>query len=196
MQSQDQSQPPRSIWRISIRGLSEQAKSELLSKMPIHEGSVLSEQLLQEALQLAKMVDPRLEVFVNKAPGPEASHDIPPKLRDKLGPLPHGNAVNVTFYDPAKVPQRIKVEARVQDSMSIEKAMPVCSDAHVTGVVQLAVIVGKDGTVTKINPIAGPERLVEAAVDAVKHWKYRPTLLNGLPVEVQTTVDVSFASTQ
>lgn len=67
MQSQDQSQLPRPISRIFFRGCSKETQTELLSKMPIHEGAVLSDELLQRALQAAKALDGRLEILVNRA---------------------------------------------------------------------------------------------------------------------------------
>ena len=151
---------------------------------------MLSDDLLQQALQVAKTFDQRLEIFVSEAPRPEA-------FRDKLK-LPPKGAVDVNVYDPATVPRRIRVESRVQESMLIEKVMPVCpqpaGEAAAAGVVQLAVIVSKDGTVMQINPLAGPQLLIDPAIEAVRQWKYRPMLLNGLPVEVQTAVDVPVAA--
>jgi protein TonB len=101
------------------------------------------------------------------------------------------------FYDPASLPQRIRIDGSEQESMLVEKVMPVYprqteEEARETGVVQLAVVVGKDGTVIDVKPVAGPELLIDSAMDAVRRWTYRPTLLNGFPVEVQTDVEVSF----
>jgi hypothetical protein len=186
VQSENQSQTPRTISRIDFRGLPEQLRTELLAKMPIQKGAKLSAELLQEALRVAKSFDQRLDIQVNEAP---SSPNVPPQFKD---------TVAVIVYDPAAVwPQRIKLQASALDAMAIEKVTPVCPrqllDAPRTGVVQLAVIVAKDGTVKEVDPLTGPESLVEPAIDAVRRWKYRAVLLNGLPVEVQTTVDVSFA---
>jgi protein TonB len=56
------------------------------------------------------------------------------------------------------------------------------------------VVIAKDGTVANIEVAAGPPLLAQAAIDAVRQWVYRPTLLNGVPVEVATTVEVNFAA--
>jgi protein TonB len=122
---------------------------------------------------------------------------IPENFGNRIIPSACDDAVNVTVYDPASLPQRIRIEGSVQDSRLVEKVAPVypsqCEeDAYEAGAVQLSVVVGKDGTVKDVRPLAGPELLMDAAIDAVRWWRYRPTLLNGLPVEVQTTVDVSF----
>jgi TonB family protein len=64
---------------------------------------------------------------------------------------------------------------------------------RVQGVVRLHAIIGKDGTVHELSVISGPALLTDAALQAVRQWRYEPTLLNGEPVEVDTTIDVIFA---
>ncbi len=65
-------------------------------------------------------------------------------------------------------------------------------DAGIQGIVKLHVIIGKDGSVSQVEAISGHPLLIQAAIDAVRQWKYRPTLLNGEPVEVDTTIDIIF----
>jgi protein TonB len=62
--------------------------------------------------------------------------------------------------------------------------------------VRLAVDISPEGKVVSVNAQSGPDVLVQAAVEAVRQWTYRPTLLNGEPVEVLTTVDVNFTLSQ
>ena len=64
--------------------------------------------------------------------------------------------------------------------------------ARVQGTVHLLGVVSKDGTIQKLQVLGGHPLLVAAAVDAVKQWVYRPTLLNGEPVEVIAPIDVIF----
>ncbi|MFZ0921965.1 MAG: energy transducer TonB, partial [Candidatus Acidiferrales bacterium] len=64
--------------------------------------------------------------------------------------------------------------------------------AHVSGTVVLHAIIAKNGNVQEITVISGPSLLRQAAIDAVKQWQYQTTLLNGEPVEVDTTVSVVF----
>lgn len=68
----------------------------------------------------------------------------------------------------------------------------IAKAAHVSGTVVLHTIIAKDGSVKDLKVISGPDFLVGAAMDAVKQWTYRPTLLNGQPVEVDTTITVIF----
>ena len=64
--------------------------------------------------------------------------------------------------------------------------------AGVQGVVRFTAVVGKDGKIQNLKVISGPPPLVDAASEAVKRWVYRPTLLNGQPVEVITEISVNF----
>jgi protein TonB len=64
--------------------------------------------------------------------------------------------------------------------------------AHVQGTVVLGAIIGTDGTVKDLHVVSGPDQLQQAALDAVRQWRYRPYLLNGDPVEVRTTINIIF----
>jgi protein TonB len=63
---------------------------------------------------------------------------------------------------------------------------------HVQGTVHLHAIISSDGRITSLEVVSGHPLLVQAALDAVRQWRYRPTLLNGEPVEVETTISVEF----
>ena len=73
---------------------------------------------------------------------------------------------------------------------------PLAKQARVTGTVSLAVDIGKDGVVLNVELISGHPLLADAAISAVKQWVYKPTLLNGEPVEVSTMVDINFTLAQ
>ncbi len=60
------------------------------------------------------------------------------------------------------------------------------------GDVVLHAIIDKDGRVSELQVISGHPLLVKSAMDAVSQWRYQPTLLNGQPVEVDTTITVTF----
>ena len=78
----------------------------------------------------------------------------------------------------------------------MKKVTPVypkaAKDAHIQGQVMLDVTISKEGHVTSVEPVSGPAELIQSAVDAVKQWEYRPTLLNGNPVEVKSDVLVNY----
>jgi protein TonB len=70
-------------------------------------------------------------------------------------------------------------------------------EARVEGVVVLQVQIGKDGTISDIKVISSSDpRLLPGVVDAVKQWVYKPSMLNGEPVEVITTVTINFSLQQ
>ncbi|MGP8243366.1 MAG: energy transducer TonB [Bryobacteraceae bacterium] len=100
----------------------------------------------------------------------------------------------------AVVPQRIRVGGNVQAANLINQVRPIypplAKQARISGVVELSAIIGKDGRVQDLKVVRGHPLLVQAALDAVKNWVYRPTLLNGEPVEVSTTIDVNFTLSQ
>ena len=69
---------------------------------------------------------------------------------------------------------------------------PEARAAGISGSVVLQARIGKDGVVQNLSAISGPAELQAAAIDAVKQWVYRPYLLNGAPVEVNTTITVNY----
>jgi len=62
----------------------------------------------------------------------------------------------------------------------------------ITGMVAMRAIISKEGNIANLNVISGPQELRGAATDAVSNWTYKPYLLNGQPVEVDTTINVNF----
>jgi protein TonB len=75
----------------------------------------------------------------------------------------------------------------------VEPAYPaIARAAHISGVVHLHAIIGKDGTVRELQVMDGNILLAQAAKVAVATWRYQPTRLNGEPVEVETYITVNF----
>lgn len=99
-----------------------------------------------------------------------------------------------------QTPQRIRVGGQVQAANLIRQPKPVypplAKQARIQGTVRFNAIIGKDGTIQNLTLISGHPLLVPAAQEAVKQWLYRPTLLNGEPVEVATVIDVNFTLSQ
>jgi protein TonB len=100
----------------------------------------------------------------------------------------------------AATPQRIRVGGNVQAANLIKKITPpypqLAKQARIQGTVRFTAIIGKDGTIQNLQLIQGHPLLVPAAQEAVKQWVYKPTLLNGEPVEVVTQIDVNFTLSQ
>jgi len=93
-------------------------------------------------------------------------------------------------------PKRIRVSQGVTEGrliLRIEPRYPVIAlTARVQGTVVLNAVISKAGEIQNLVLISGHPMLVQAAIAAVKQWRYRPYLLNGEPVEVETTVNVNF----
>ena len=97
---------------------------------------------------------------------------------------------------PPPPPKRIRVGGSVQRANLIRQVRPVypplARQARIQGTVKLTAIIAKDGSIQKLEVMGGHPLLIPAALSAVKQWRYKPTLLNGQPVEVVTQVDVNF----
>jgi protein TonB len=93
-------------------------------------------------------------------------------------------------------PKRIRVSQGVTKGLLIQKIEPkyplLAMQARIQGQVFLMAIIGKDGDIKQLSLVSGHPVLVPAAIEAVRQWRYRPFLLNGEPVEVETSVTVTF----
>jgi len=93
-------------------------------------------------------------------------------------------------------PPFIKIGGNVAQANLLSQAKPVypaqAKAARVQGIVTFTATIGKDGHIENLELVSGPPLLVQAAMEAVRQWVYKPTLLNGQPVTVVTTIDVNF----
>ena len=120
---------------------------------------------------------------------------------DLKQPIGNGDVINTRLPAPpasAASVRRIRVDGQRQLANLIEgtKVQPVypplARSAHIQGSVLFAAIISQQGTVDNLKLIRGHPLLVNAASQAVKQWRFRPSLLNGEPVEVDTTIEVNF----
>ncbi len=93
-------------------------------------------------------------------------------------------------------PKRIRVPARMAEANLVydvaPKYPPEAGRARIEGTVVLLAVIGKDGTVEDVRVKSGLSLLAQAAIEAVKQWRYRPYLLNGEPVEVDSQITINF----
>lgn len=117
------------------------------------------------------------------------------EIRFFIGLLLVGLAITPAFPQDA-VPQRVRVSQGVASALVADKVDPVypplARQARIQGTVVLHVIIGKDGGIATLDLVSGHPMLAPAAIAAVKQWKYRPYLLNGEPVEVDTQILINF----
>src|SRR5215472_3048791 len=105
------------------------------------------------------------------------------------------SGVNTTV-PKAATPQRVRVSQGVSQGLLLHKVQPqyppLARQARIQGVVVLQALIGKDGNIQNLHVVSGHPMLTNAALEAVKEWKYKPYFLNGEPVEVETTINVNF----
>jgi periplasmic protein TonB len=152
-------------------------------------------------------------VFETRSASPQnASVDIAVDAPPGLAPAGLGGETsrlgtfipNVVAPPPPKPPvdapkppsAPIRVGSGVQMAMLVRKVIPeyppLARSARISGVVRLIGTIGKDGTIRNLQLVSGHPLLARAALEAVGQWVYKPTLLNGNPVEVIAPIEVSF----
>jgi TonB family protein len=105
--------------------------------------------------------------------------------------------ISLSYLSAAQaVPQRVRVSAAVGNGLLQSRVNPtyppLARQARIQGTVVLKVTISKSGDVGDVQLVSGHPMLAPAAIEAVKQWKFRPYLLNGNPVEVETSVQVNF----
>jgi protein TonB len=154
-------------------------------------------QIFQGQLQAPRQIPNA--IFTPAGPEPDAPAGIGP-LDASLGTP--GGVGDVFRTQPApkvvhpdsKGP--VSVASTVAAGLLIRKVIPqypqLAKTMHVEGTVALAATISKAGTIVNLRVVSGPPMLQQAALDAVSDWRYRPYLLNGQPVDVETTINVVF----
>jgi TonB family protein len=93
-------------------------------------------------------------------------------------------------------PERVRVGQGIMQGLKIHDAAPIYPEearqSRVQGTVLLRAVIGKDGLISKLDFISGPKQLIQAAMGAVRQWRYKPYILNSEPVEVDTQITVNF----
>ena len=103
-----------------------------------------------------------------------------------------GSIVSATPMAMPKIatPHRVRVSSGVTSGLLVRKVTPayppLARQARIQGQVRLQAQISKNGDIENLQLISGHPMLAPAAIEAVKQWKYKPYLLNGEPVEVET----------
>jgi len=131
---------------------------------------------------------------------PEAVTDAPAPSMAGIAAAGNGEALpNLTDSQsnaPTPVLQTLNVSQGVSQGLLLKKVQPAypanALRLRLEGAVQLMATISKNGEISAVKVLSGEPQLARAAADAVKQWKYKPYLLNGAPVEIQTQVTVNF----
>ncbi|MGC2186558.1 MAG: energy transducer TonB [Terriglobales bacterium] len=110
----------------------------------------------------------------------------------------HSALVPVKTFDPPPV-KRIRVASRVVEANLIHDVAPQyppeAGRARIEGTVVLLAVIGADGSVKDLRLESGLPMLAQAAIDAVKQWRYKPYMIDGEPVEVDSRITINFTLT-
>jgi protein TonB len=97
---------------------------------------------------------------------------------------------------PTPVLQTLNVSQGVSQGLLTKKVQPIyprnALSMHIEGSVEVMATISKTGDISHVKVLSGDGQLAKAATDAVKQWKYKPYLLNGDPVEIQTQITINF----
>jgi Gram-negative bacterial TonB protein C-terminal len=98
---------------------------------------------------------------------------------------------------PQPIDKRIRVSERVLEGIVLKKVLPrppwSGEPAHEKGVVAIAVLVDYDGTLKSTSPISGDPVLADVAAHAIHQWQFKPFVLNGEPVQVESRIVMKFS---
>jgi protein TonB len=133
-----------------------------------------------------------LKMLAGKEPPPSTGFGGMEGLGGAGGNVFGGKNPNVKIASP----RVMNISAGVAGGLLIQKTAPVypqiAKEARVSGTVVIQATISKGGQVENLRVVNGPTMLRQPAMDAVRTWRYRPYLLDGEPVEVETTVSVTF----
>jgi TonB family protein len=169
------------VERIDLSTVPAPLRDKVAAALPLHVGEQIDSETAAKLKSSLANIDEHLETVIGRS----RDGGVIVRVGLKGAASPAGGA-----------PQRIRVGGNAQQMNLIEKVTPAyppeAKEQRIQGNVQFTATIGKDGRVMSLELISGDPILAEAARQAVQQWVYRPTLLNGEPVEVLTQIDVNF----
>ncbi|MHB8753928.1 MAG: energy transducer TonB [Candidatus Acidiferrales bacterium] len=183
--------------RIPYRG------SDTVKQIPAHQPGRSprlrrNDAILFEPLRIPPHIDKSNSAMEESITPPFFAESGPGVPSDMPG-VPQGTGNDISMIlRPARrtYPQIVRRSEGVQSGMLVYRVEPrypqLAVSAGFWGTVQLRAIIGRDGRVRSVEVLSGNPLLTHAAVAAVREWRYRPTLLNGEAVEVETLITVRF----
>ena len=185
---------PATLDSIQIFGASPELEQRVRAALPAHEGDPVVvtayrngapvSGIMTEILATVRQIDEHFtgSLLMNRDGSATVRLMLvtPPQTAGVPGIITNDRPAQAQAAAPS-TPSRIRVGGAVQQTNLINKVVPmypaVAKEARIQGVVSLAVIISKDGTIQSLEAISGHPLLVQAAMDAVKQWLYKPTLL-------------------
>jgi periplasmic protein TonB len=195
---------------ISPEGLTPQFLRRILYTPPTERATVVQHVVTQPITQSAQApVSPNTNTRLTPTSNPTEPDASPTgaviDLSPIIGAVPDGIGPSTRVFQPSTPPPAVKsapsrviaVSGGVSEGLLISKANPtypaIARATHTAGAVVLAATISTTGRIENLQVISGPPTLRQAALDAVRTWRYRPYRLNNQPVEVETTINVIFS---
>ncbi len=149
--------------------------------------------MMNSQLNAPSRIPNDLKMLAGKEPPPSSGFGTGTESLGSEGGVFGGrNGPNVKIA----APRVMNISAGVAGGLLIQKTSPVypqiAKEARVSGTVVIQATISKAGLIENLHVVNGPTMLRQPALDAVRTWRYRPYLLDGEPVEVETTVSVTF----
>lgn len=184
--------PNWTIDKLDLSRVPDELRSKVEEAITLREGQPIRQQDIEQQRANVRKVDSHLTLAAGRR-GPDPNKvtltvlvRTPPVSTEGMVPSPSTPAT----------PERIRVGGNVQAVNLIDKVTPLyppdAKAARIQGVVKFQAIIGKDGHIVDLQLLSGHPLLAQSAMDAVRQWVYKPTLLNGNPVEVVTQIDVNY----
>ena len=153
-------------------------------------------------LTAPRQIPDRIRQITGSERAPGSDQFITIKRGD--GEVPGGDPFRTSSSRPAVVQAAPKgpmtISRGVAEGMLLQKVVPhyppIAVASRTQGTVTLQAVISEDGTIEGLRVVSGSAMLTPAALDAVSQWRYRPYLLNGEPVAVETTINVVFSLNQ
>lgn len=190
------------VRQINILGVSDQARADLLSRLPVHVGDALNPDLMTQIAVAIKSFDQHLDTTYRSVMKPASGGtglQTERSLILEISPTLEAPRA-ATAESDGHGGMKLHIGGNVQAAKLINQPKPAyppeAKEARIQGVVKLNASIGADGKIEDLSVISGHPLLVPAALDAVRQWVYQPTLLNGQPVPVATEIDVNFTLSQ
>lgn len=202
--------PTSHLRSINMMGISDELADKVLAALPVHVGDPFGSDELARVRETVKEVDQHLMAGISMSNGDTTLMIIlrpsPPAggmagiLSGETGLASAASAAAANFPPAASGVMRIRVGGNVQAVNLIKKVTPayppLAKQARIQGQVRFTALIDREGNIATLQLVSGHPLLVQSAQDAVKQWQYKPTLLDGNPVEVMTQIDVNYTLSQ
>ena len=190
---------PRAILKTVLVAIPAFGSAPATSPVPARRGPRSFRLLNHNVLTAPTWIPTHAQVFEETPLPPEAPLTGGPLSTDSgVDLLSVATAPAEHLSPPAAPPsvQRVPVTSTIEAAKLVLRVKPIyppiAIQARIQGSVVLHAIISKEGSVSELQVVSGHPLLVGAALEAVRQWRYSPTILSGQPVEVETTITVSF----